>query len=415
MQKYFDLFYENIKLTEAQREDAIKKYDGVCGKLHSSYYTTIEYNGSTKLLIGSYGKDTNVRPARDIDVIFKLPTSLFAQYDGHNSNGQSNLLQKIKSILEEKYSKSSLKTSEKVVVIEFSESAHNVDLLPAFELEDSTFIIPNSSNGGFWEKWDPRAELKKLNDSDKKNEGRTKRLTRYIKKWSENCSIDIKSYYIESTVMNFLDDSNYVFIDTQNMILDYFNFMSIEIESKKQSFANTAAKRAKKAIEYEKDNKIIKAIQEWKKIFGVDFPSQSLVKESIYADNDFSPKEQFIEDYYPIELDNDYFVSINCRVCQDGWRPTLLKNVTFLQKRKKLEFFIEESNITEPYDVKWKVKNYGKEAEEYNDLRGEIWNDRGKKEKIEDTKYYGNHYVECYIIKDNKCIAYDRITVPVRN
>jgi hypothetical protein len=49
------------------------------------------------------------------------------------------------------------------------------------------------------------------------------------------------------------------------------------------------------------------------------------------------------------------------------------------------------------------------------DLRGEITNDKGNEEKIEYTKYQGQHYVECYIIKNNICVAFDRILVPVGN
>lgn len=53
---YFLQFYENIKLTKLQREDAVTKYTGVCKKLHDYYYPESEYSGKTKLLIGSYGK-----------------------------------------------------------------------------------------------------------------------------------------------------------------------------------------------------------------------------------------------------------------------------------------------------------------------------------------------------------------------
>ena len=70
MQEQFKKFYENIKLTQAQRDDAKRKYDGVCGKLHSHYYPNTTYSGDTRFLIASYGKRTHIRPARDIDVIF---------------------------------------------------------------------------------------------------------------------------------------------------------------------------------------------------------------------------------------------------------------------------------------------------------------------------------------------------------
>lgn len=80
-----------------------------------------------------------------------------------------------------------------------------------------------------------------------------------------------------------------------------------------------------------------------------------------------------------------------------------------------MTFKIIKSNIPEPFQVKWKVRNFGKEAMDANDLRGEIMDDDGSKTKIENTKYSGEHYVECYIIKNNICIAKSKILVPISN
>lgn len=201
-------FYENIKLTPSQREDAITKHAGVCRKLHDYYYPTIEYNGDTKLLIGSYGKHTHIRPARDIDVIFMLPPEKFEKYNDNQSNSQSQLLQDIKNILEEKYPNTPIKAFGKVVVLEFADTKHNVELLPAWENEDGTFTIPNSESGGYWEQWDPRSEIQRIKDSDFKT-GKTKSLIRIIKKWSENCTIKLKSYEIENKVLDFFSTKSW--------------------------------------------------------------------------------------------------------------------------------------------------------------------------------------------------------------
>jgi len=413
MESYFDKFYENIKLTSKQKEDAKTKYTGVIEKLHNYYYDN-KYDGKTKLLIGSYGKKTNIRPARDIDVIFKMPEEYFEQYDNHESNGQANLLNKIKSILEEKYSSSSIKVSEKVVIVEFSDLTHNIEVLPSFEQSDKTFKIPNTVNGGSWEVWDPRTEIKKIEDSDSSNSGNTRKLIRMFKKWSEKCSIKLKSYKIEEATLIFLDDNNYIFSDTQTMIYDFFCFFESEIEGTQKSHVITAKKRSKKAIDYYKNNQELKAIEEWRKIFGKDFPSQKTVKSALKENRYYSSSEQFIEDFNKVNFDNDYFVELNCYVTQDGWPTKLLKKMSFLRKQKQLEFFIESTNVPKPFSVKWKVRNFGEEALNHHDLRGQIYVDAGKHKKRERTKYYGTHYVECYIIKDNICVAYNYITVPIK-
>ncbi|GJQ60990.1 MAG: DNA polymerase III subunit delta' [Melioribacteraceae bacterium] len=414
MEEYFSKFLAKIKLTANQRLDAKNKYSGVCKILHEHYYTN-KYDGKTKLLIGSYGKKTNIRPARDIDLIFKMPDDKFEQYDNHESNGQSNLLSKIKNILGDKYPSSSIKAFGKVVVVEFSNSRHNVEVLPSFEQDDGTFKIPNSADGGSWEVWDPRNEIEKINSSDSKSNGNTRKLVRMIKKWEELCSVKIKSYQIEDFVMQFLDDNNYEFTDTQELVKDFFSFLIDEIDESQKSFAETAQKRAQKAIDYYNKNKELKAVSEWKKIFGSDFPSQGAVKSESKDNRYYSDKEEFIEEIHEVSFNDIYFVKINCYVRQDGWRTRLLRNMPFLLKRKKLEFFVESTNIPEPYSVKWKVRNYGEEALRRDDLRGQIWPDTGKRTRTENSKYMGTHYVECYIIKDNRCIAYDNITVSINN
>lgn len=106
MKDEFKSFCEKIRLTDAQEEDAKTKYNGVCKKLHDSYYTD-SYTGSTKLLLGSYKTKTNVRPLsedQDVDVLFKIPEETFKKFYQYQSNGQSALLQEIRNFLNEKFS-----------------------------------------------------------------------------------------------------------------------------------------------------------------------------------------------------------------------------------------------------------------------------------------------------------------------
>lgn len=429
IQKQFEKFYENIQLTSSQRDDAITKYTGVCKKLHDNYYSNTEYNGNTKLLIGSYGKQTHIRPARDIDVIFIMPSEKFDQYDDNQSNGQSQLLQDIKKILEEKYPNTTIKAFGKVVVLEFADTKHNVELLPAWEKEDKTFTIPNSENGGYWENWNPRLEIQKIKDSDSQT-GKTKLLIRMTKKWSENCTAKLKSYQIENKVLDFFTNDNFSGKEYSILVRDFFDyFYQATADENLKSHLDTASKRAKNACEFEEKNNIEKAVGEWKKIFGDDFPA-TLIKgvniaetitnkianlEKIYP----LQNEEFLKQTYNIDtvINPAYQLKIDAQVTQDGFRPTWLSS--FIQKnfpikkKKKLIFSIIKNNIPSPYSIMWKVRNFGEEANNAEDLRGEITYDKGFSTKEENTKYYGEHYVECYIIKNNLCVAMDRILVPI--
>lgn len=428
-QEHFLEFYEKIKLTPLQREDAKTKYKGVCKKLHDHYYEGIEFNGNTKLLIGSYGKKTNIRPPRDVDVLFIMPPDKFKQYADNESNGQSQLLQDIKKILSEKYTTTDkIKGWGKVVLVQFSDGTHNVELLPAWENEDGSFKIPNSENGGRWETWDPRKEIKKIKDSDSKT-GKTKALIRMIKKWSE-CSVNLKSFNIENKVIAFFQNGDSYEEEYSTLVRNFFQyFKKTNTAENLKGPLNTAFARAEKARDYEKESKIDKAVEEWRKIFGDPFPVN--IKKDIstvetiedklkkFQEAYPSPEEEFLERDYGIRfaINSAYQIRIDATVTQDGFRPRLLssfiQNNFPLLKRKKLIFSIVKNNIPVPHSIMWKVRNFGEEAKKAEDLRGEITHDKGRRKKEENTKYHGDHYVECYIIINNLCVATDKILVPI--
>ncbi|NJK70663.1 MAG: nucleotidyltransferase [Thermales bacterium] len=241
----FAKFFDNIKLTKNQKKDARTKYTGVCKCLHDNYYTT-EYSGSTKLLIGSYGKKTNIRPARDIDIIFKMPAEKFDQYDDNTSNKQSQLLNDIKCVLRQKYSDESteIKADGKVVKISFTEGSHDVEVVPAWENEDGTFKIPDSTDGGSWEDWDPRGEMKKISESEKKTK-KTRMLIKMVKKWSEICKTSTKSYQIENAVVEYFDSIDEYDVSYSEMVKEFFGYFTL---SSIESHIETANKRAKKQL-----------------------------------------------------------------------------------------------------------------------------------------------------------------------
>ncbi len=401
---HFNQFLENIKLTSGQIEDAKIKYDGVCSKLHDHYYTT-EYDGSTKLLIGSYGKKTNIRPARDIDVIFFMPPERYNQYNDNQSNGQSQLLQDIKKILEEKYPNTPIKAWGKVVVLEFSDTHHQVELLPAWENTDGTFTIPNSENGGFWEQWDPRAEIKKIKDSDAKT-GRSRSMVRMIKKWTECCSIKMKSYLIENKIVDYFGDQTFSEKEYPVLVRDFYEYFSQnETNSDIKSHLDTALSRAKKACEFEANDKPESAVEEWRKVFGGDFPAH-LQKSASLVDSE-TPA---LADYSHFEPLKWSFVD-RSRVSIDAYIYNQSKTTKFgginsngrnIQKHLSLKY-IATTNATGDFQYFWQVVNTGQEALLANGLRGKIF--LGNQIRWESTLYQGKHWVECFIVQNEVCVA----------
>ena len=147
------------------------------------------------------------------------------------------------------------------------------------------------------------------------------------------------------------------------------------------------------------------AIQAWYGFFNHNYWSSqitetsnySLVSKSTSGVRSFSDTEQFIDDLFPVKL--DYTVNVSCKVSGDGWRQkpiseflSLLRR--FLPHNFEIRCSVVSTTVPAPYDIYWKVKNTGPEAERRNQVRGQIAN-RGTS-IVEHTNFYGNHYIECY-------------------
>ncbi len=277
MQKQFDTFCGNIRLTEKQEEDAKTKYDGVCETLNNYYYKS-KYDGTTKFLFGSYKKRTNIRPlttSQDVDVIFKMPIEEFDKYKNAAGNGPSALLQKIKDILKDKYTTTDkIKGWGRVVLIQFTDGTHNVEVVPAWEQENGTFRIPNTEAGGRWETFNPRNDINSFQKSNNNTKGLTTDLTRILKKWKrEVSSLTLDSYEIENYIIDFLSGYTASNKDYDVIVRDSFVYLHDSVDGSNKSYIETALNRANNAVDYAEKENYQKANDEWQEIFGDEFPA----------------------------------------------------------------------------------------------------------------------------------------------
>ena len=103
---------------------------------------------------------------------------------------------------------------------------------------------------------------------------------------------------------------------------------------------------------------------------------------------------------------------------RNGFREAMLSRILASGQRvsrvRGLEFVLT-TDVPQPFDVKWKVRNVGDEAKRRNCLRGEIIdsNRMGGMARHESADFRGPHYVECYVLKDGIVVARDRINVPI--
>lgn len=165
------------------------------------------------------------------------------------------------------------------------------------------------------------------------------------------------------------------------------------------------------------------ALQAWYGFFNHDFWNEQVAESSTYSQSptlifkpvrSFADTEQFIEDLY--QVNRCYSCRISCHVSGNGWRPkplseflTMLRH--YLPHNFEIRCVMEYTDCPQPYKILWKVKNVGPEAERRNQLRGQIV-EKGKS-IIEHSSFFGNHYIECFIIKNGICVAKTRVDIPI--
>lgn len=414
MDALFEEMLGRLKLTSKQRADAKTKYTNVSKLLHDAFYSTV-YTGSTKLLIGSYGKRTNIRPPQDIDLLFKIPLEAYEQY----KENPSGLLQRIRGLLSERYSTTDKVSAwGKVVLVEFADGKHDIELLPAYDVGD-VFLIPNSENGGSWESFDARSDMRLVQESNSTNGGITRKLIKIVKRWRVHTkTVSLKSYELERLCVSFLGSYNYENKQWSRILEDFFVWLALNTE-KDASQIQTAITRSNRANALITEEKFVDACKELQKIFGDrTFPSYSsgTIKAHNYTINEPSPNEQFIEDIFPVRIDPAYSLAVRSTITGKGFREhsieEFLRKFIHLPKNMSVSF-AARSNISVPVRYFWKVRNFGEAAKRLGQLRGEIRESSSSSKHSENTLYKGLHYVECYAVINGICVAKAMRFIPI--
>lgn len=114
----------------------------------------------------------------------------------------------------------------------------------------------------------------------------------------------------------------------------------------------------------------------------------------------------------PYALPHGYGVIINATVTtKDNNKYNYPENEGLIPKNSSIEFRALFSNIRKPFCIKWQVVNTGDEATRAQCLRGGFDNENNKTTRVETTAYSGHHSIQCFIIKDNRCVAQSDIFI----
>jgi len=436
VKKTFEAFCKKIHLDNTSKFDT--SIEEITKKLNKKYYSVDRDTAPHQLTVGSIGRKTAVENVSDVDIIFSLPDEIYKKYDNYKGNGQSALLQEVKNELLTRYPNTEIHGDGQVVSIEFSD--YTIELVPGFHQSDDSYKYPDSNDGGSWKITNPipeqKASKKKADDTD----DNYIHMCNILRAWKNNIGFPFKGLLIDTLVFNYFSEhlgfANSDFGRYIDFLIDMWLYLSQEnpeqsywyalgsnqkiYNSDKGIFvkkASIAHRKLSAAQTEEEQEKILKDL------LGRDF-SHSIINEkssnanASYSNhygsmNDVAPNEQFIEELFPVDI--KWNLQIDCQITQKGFRTFWLsawgRRSKWLSKDKSLKFQIMDTDVPEPYQVYWKIRNCGPEAIRRNNERGEIV--KGEKTKIEHTQFSGEHYAECYIIKHSVCVARSKVSVPI--
>lgn len=240
--------------------------------------------------LGSYGRGTDIFGHSDVDMFAQLPWALYNTYNSYTWNGQSSLLQAVRSSLLTTYPLTEIGGDGQVVVVRFQDGIR-FEVLPGFSHSDGTITYPDSNNGGSWKLTNPIPEIAAINAANNQYQKKVKHLARMARAWKQKHSVPIKGLLIDTFACNFMNgwaynDKSYLYYDF--MTRDFMKYLS-ERDSKQgywlvpgsnqwvtrignfETKASHAHNLALEAINNEGNP--VKASLKWNAIFGWFYPS----------------------------------------------------------------------------------------------------------------------------------------------
>ena len=288
--EWFSTFCANIKVQDGGTIST--RYKNITRRLNSNYWTTTS-DTAYSLYVGSYGRNTAIQGISDLDMIFQLPYSVYEQYDKYSGNGQSALLNAVKTSIEKTYSTTSIRADGQVILVPFNDGI-TFEVVPAFINKDDSFTYPDSNNGGRWRTTNPKPEIEAIRARNAVCNGNLILLCRMMRSWKNEWNVPIGGLLIDTLAYQFIEsytyrDKSYLYYDF--FCRDFFKWMAEQDENQEywkapgsgqyvygkglfQYKANRCYNISLEAIAHEtaSPKQEWSAKQKWRDIFGNSFP-----------------------------------------------------------------------------------------------------------------------------------------------
>jgi hypothetical protein len=185
----FHKFVGDLELTQAEQDEASRQQRVLRDNLRD-HLGGIERD----ILSGSYSRRTAIRPLNDIDVFIILEEAKHGAIRGQHPTA---CLEAVKAALGRAYpTKAAAKLQGRSVNIDFSGTGIAYDIVPAFNVSEGVYIIPDRERKN-WIKTNPEKHRQALQLANEKAGNMLNPLIKAAKHWNANNKKPLRSFHLE--------------------------------------------------------------------------------------------------------------------------------------------------------------------------------------------------------------------------
>lgn len=437
----FEDFFQKIQLGDSQAERIQSAIDALSSYLIKYY----ELSPSDYFVQGSFSTNTVVKPAPSKDGEYDVDIVIFSP---DSAATPDEAIEDLETAIEANgnYKDKIEKDDPKIPCVRLRYADENkakfhVDIVPAKQNQDGTIDVPRRGDG--WEVSSPAKYTEwvlSLGD-------RYQRTLMMLKRWRDENEVPVKSIVLQVIVANHLSNSTEDAFNLSETLRNISNYLdgyqsAPEIHNpvldeeiltgrwknedflKFKELTEEAADISENALN---DNEHDEAAGLWQKIFGEDFifqtDKQVSVGNALAKLGDTSHAKPLI---FPFQQPPNVRVEIEAYFRTEHRRRVYKRKIGFVPviiaryKRQilsgsrvksggHLDYYAHVHGLKgREYQVYWQVVNTGDEAIREDGLRGNFFvskDTNNLKYNYEQTSYEGIHWIECFVVMNNVCVA----------
>jgi hypothetical protein len=418
---------DHLSPTAGEREFVGDVYASICNVI----------GAANSLQIGSYPRFTAITPLHDLDVLFVL-----REWDPHQHN-PAQALSDLRDRLGQQYENPTnydisieLQThSVTVRYLDGDDEVFAVDVVPAYIAGvnadgDDLYVVPeiairphferaalkeavaHGEREMVWIKTDPRGYISAATRLNQANED-FRKAVKFAKGWrhhrkAADDAFPLKSFHLEQIITGLVlarpgaEIFDFIF-DFFTRLSDFIRFAQIADRADPERNIDDYIEN----LTFDERRDVIRARDGFLIAFE-DFQDGDDVATLISAEprERRSNEEAYLFDQRIPMLDEQSFSIVGHVLEREGgFRAFILSAGGLIRVNRKVSFRLGD-NAPDADVYKWKVKN----DDDSQQPRGEI-TDNQRKNDPEETKYNGEHFVECYAIRAGVCIGRGRQNV----